>query len=299
MHMARLGTVGARGTWGDAAIWSFALDKDGLDPERAGMLVHGERRSAGHGRGASATTGSPIHLDGGVEPPHDRVHLPRSAWSCTRGGSAWTRSRSWKELDAQRVSRSTRRTPRESRFHRGMRQVYTHIVFDEIELSTGRVYSEPCHRIMRHSVSLPNTDWVAENHWCVPALLPAAVRGRYREGTRHRWSGFHRLARSRPPPQCRARAVDIRPRQPGGERCGPLAARPGRCARYCGAAECSASLRRGDSPRSGRRCNRRGQHSGGHVPYERDWHAQHAEGDCRSRCWHGYLREYSLGVRRC
>jgi dTDP-4-amino-4,6-dideoxygalactose transaminase len=46
--------------------------------------------------------------------------------------------------------------------------LYKYIVFDEIELSTGRVYAEPCHRIMRHSVSLPNTDWVAENHWCVP-----------------------------------------------------------------------------------------------------------------------------------
>ena len=46
--------------------------------------------------------------------------------------------------------------------------LYKYIVFDPIERSTGRVYEEPCHRIMGHSVDLPNTDWVASNHWCVP-----------------------------------------------------------------------------------------------------------------------------------
>jgi perosamine synthetase len=45
---------------------------------------------------------------------------------------------------------------------------YKYIVFEQIEKSTGRVYDQPCHRIMGHSVELPNTDWVAENHWCVP-----------------------------------------------------------------------------------------------------------------------------------
>jgi len=46
--------------------------------------------------------------------------------------------------------------------------LYKYVVFEEIEKSTGRVYEEPCHRIMGRSVELPNTDWVAENHWCVP-----------------------------------------------------------------------------------------------------------------------------------
>jgi dTDP-4-amino-4,6-dideoxygalactose transaminase len=45
---------------------------------------------------------------------------------------------------------------------------YKYIVFEEIEKSTGRVYDQPCHRIMGRSDELPNTDWVAENHWCVP-----------------------------------------------------------------------------------------------------------------------------------
>jgi dTDP-4-amino-4,6-dideoxygalactose transaminase len=45
---------------------------------------------------------------------------------------------------------------------------YKYIVFEEIEKSTGRVYDQPCHRIMGRSEELPNTDWAAENHWCVP-----------------------------------------------------------------------------------------------------------------------------------
>ena len=45
---------------------------------------------------------------------------------------------------------------------------YKYVVFEEIERSTGRVYERPCHRIMGQTVDLPNTDWVAENHWCVP-----------------------------------------------------------------------------------------------------------------------------------
>jgi perosamine synthetase len=46
--------------------------------------------------------------------------------------------------------------------------LYKYIVFDEIERSTGRVYAEPCHRLMGTGDDLPNSDWIAENHWCVP-----------------------------------------------------------------------------------------------------------------------------------
>ncbi|MCX7877172.1 MAG: DegT/DnrJ/EryC1/StrS family aminotransferase [Ignavibacteria bacterium] len=45
---------------------------------------------------------------------------------------------------------------------------YKYIVFDPIDNSTGKVYQEQCHRILKHNVDLPNSDWVSENHWCVP-----------------------------------------------------------------------------------------------------------------------------------
>jgi dTDP-4-amino-4,6-dideoxygalactose transaminase len=46
--------------------------------------------------------------------------------------------------------------------------LYKYIVFEELESSTGRVYDQPCHRIMGRHDDLPNTDWVAANHSCVP-----------------------------------------------------------------------------------------------------------------------------------
>jgi len=46
--------------------------------------------------------------------------------------------------------------------------LYKYVVFDWLERSTGRVYDDPCHRILGHDVELPNADWVARNHSCVP-----------------------------------------------------------------------------------------------------------------------------------
>jgi len=55
--------------------------------------------------------------------------------------------------------------------------LYKYIVFEWLERSTGRVYDEPCHRIMGHDVELPNTDWVARNHSCVPLYYRAGSKG--------------------------------------------------------------------------------------------------------------------------
>jgi perosamine synthetase len=45
---------------------------------------------------------------------------------------------------------------------------YKYIVFSPLERTTGKVYDQPCHRIMGHDAELPNSDWVAQNHWCAP-----------------------------------------------------------------------------------------------------------------------------------
>ena len=52
--------------------------------------------------------------------------------------------------------------------------LYKYIVFDPVERSTGKVYDEPCHRLLGHAVDLPATDWIAENHWCVPLYYQPA-----------------------------------------------------------------------------------------------------------------------------
>jgi perosamine synthetase len=46
--------------------------------------------------------------------------------------------------------------------------LYKYVVFEPVERSTGKVYDQPCHRLMGHHADLPNSDWVAEHHWCVP-----------------------------------------------------------------------------------------------------------------------------------
>lgn len=51
---------------------------------------------------------------------------------------------------------------------------YKYIVFEEIERSTGKVYDQPCHQIMGKEYTLPNTEWVAQNHWCVPIYYKGA-----------------------------------------------------------------------------------------------------------------------------
>ena len=51
---------------------------------------------------------------------------------------------------------------------------YKYIVFDAVEPSTGKVYDTPCHSLMKRNDDLPNTDWVAHNHWCVPIYYHGA-----------------------------------------------------------------------------------------------------------------------------
>jgi dTDP-4-amino-4,6-dideoxygalactose transaminase len=46
--------------------------------------------------------------------------------------------------------------------------LYKYVVFDQAEPSSGKVYDRPCHAIMGTGDRLPNTEWVAANHWCVP-----------------------------------------------------------------------------------------------------------------------------------
>jgi len=55
---------------------------------------------------------------------------------------------------------------------------------------------------MGHQVDLPNTDWVAGNHWCVPLYYgprssPTRSRRSPDEGARDGRSRLHRLARRR------------------------------------------------------------------------------------------------------
>jgi perosamine synthetase len=59
--------------------------------------------------------------------------------------------------------------PNRVMFPEGMKSgYYKYIIFDPIPNSTGKVYDQPCHKIMKKEYDLPNTDWVATHHWCPP-----------------------------------------------------------------------------------------------------------------------------------
>jgi dTDP-4-amino-4,6-dideoxygalactose transaminase len=74
---------------------------------------------------------------------------------------AWKKAYAEKHLDPK--------FPNRVKFPEGMVSgYYKYIVFDPVEKSTGKVYDQPCHRIMGRDDALPGTDWAAKNHWCVP-----------------------------------------------------------------------------------------------------------------------------------
>jgi perosamine synthetase len=68
--------------------------------------------------------------------------------------------------------------PNRVRFPDGMQSgYYKYIIFDQIPNSTGKVYEMPCHRIFGDDAAvLPNTDWIATNHACVPIYYPRIER---------------------------------------------------------------------------------------------------------------------------
>ena len=80
--------------------------------------------------------------------------------------------------------------------------LYKYIVFDPIERSTGKVYDEPCHRVLGHA-RRPAEHRLGRREPLVRAALLPAGRAALRsgvgsEGARHRRRRLHRLARRRP-----------------------------------------------------------------------------------------------------
>jgi dTDP-4-amino-4,6-dideoxygalactose transaminase len=149
------------GTWGDAGIWSFAPTKT-ISTGEGGMLVSGNADLIEFAR-SFREYGKPTYERPGL---NYRMHEFTAAIGIVNTERlddivAWKNLVARERLDPQH--------PNRVRLPDGMVSgYYKYIVFDELAKSTGRVYDEPCHRIMGHAVDLPNTDWVATNHWCAP-----------------------------------------------------------------------------------------------------------------------------------
>ena len=155
------------GSWGDAGAYSFYATKT-ISTGEGGMLVSNREELLEHAR-AFRNYGKPDHLVEGL-------NLRMSEFTAAIG-----------VLQTQRLDEIVARKnavareqldpahPSHLELPEGMTSgLYKYIVFEPIERSTGKVYDDPCHRIMGTGDELPNTDWVSQNHWCVPLYYAPA-----------------------------------------------------------------------------------------------------------------------------
>ena len=149
------------GSWGDAGVWSFYATKT-VSTGEGGMLVSRHEDLLEYAR-AFRSYGKPDHAVHGLNFRMSEFTAALGLVQAERLPEivAWKNAVAREQLDA--------RHPGRLRLPDGMTSgLYKYVVFDEIERSTGKVYDRPCHRILGHAVELPNSDWVAEHHWCAP-----------------------------------------------------------------------------------------------------------------------------------
>jgi len=159
------------GSWGDAGTYSFYATKT-ISTGEGGMLVTRHEAMAQFAR-SFRNYGKPDHRGQGLNFRMNEFTAALGILQVQRLPEIVT----WKQEYARTVLDPAH--PHRIRFPEGMKSgYYKYIVFDEIERSTGKVYDTPCHRTLQHSVELPNAEWVARNHWCVPLYYrPELVNG--------------------------------------------------------------------------------------------------------------------------
>ncbi|MBH30528.1 MAG: aminotransferase DegT [Candidatus Marinimicrobia bacterium] len=149
------------GSWGDVGVYSFYATKT-ISTGEGGMLVT-ENKDLLEFSKLYRNYGK---FDYNVEGLNYRISEFTAAIGCVQTDRlddivTWKNEYAKEHLNSKYQNRV--------RFPEGMISgYYKYIIFDRIENSTGKVYDEPCHRIIKKGYELPNTDWVVENHWCVP-----------------------------------------------------------------------------------------------------------------------------------
>jgi perosamine synthetase len=149
------------GTYGDAGIYSFFATKT-ITTGEGGVLVSKRPEVIEFAR-AFRNYGKPTYEVQGLNFRMSEFTAALGLIQTERLPEivAWKNDVARQELDPKYPSRLELPDGMTSGF-------YKYIVLDWLERSTGRVYDEPCHRVMGHQVDLPNSDWVARNHSCLP-----------------------------------------------------------------------------------------------------------------------------------
>jgi dTDP-4-amino-4,6-dideoxygalactose transaminase len=149
------------GTYGDAGVYSLYATKT-ISTGEGGVLVSPRPEVIEHARGFR-NYGKPTYDVQGLNFRMSEFTAALGLVQIERLPEivSWKNDVARQHLDPQHPSRLA--------LPEGMVSgLYKYVVFDWLERSTGRVYDEPCHRILGHQVELPNSDWVAQNHSCVP-----------------------------------------------------------------------------------------------------------------------------------
>ena len=149
------------GSWGDAGVYSFYATKT-ISTGEGGLLVSANEDLIDY----SKSYRNYGKFDYKIEGLNYRMNEFTAAIGCIQTDRlddivAWKNIYAEKNLNPNYSKRLILPENMISGF-------YKYIVFEKIEKSTGKVYDEPCHKIMKKDYDLPNTDWVAQNHWCVP-----------------------------------------------------------------------------------------------------------------------------------
>lgn len=154
------------GSWGDVGIYSFYPTKT-VSCGEGGMAVTRHEALAQHLRKYRSYGVGSGHR---IQAMNHRMHELTAALGVVQA-RRMEEIVAWKRVYAREVLDP--RHPNRVRLPEGMEGgYYKYIVFDPIEKTAGRVYQQPCHRIFGHDADLPVTDWVSENHWCVPIHYP-------------------------------------------------------------------------------------------------------------------------------
>jgi perosamine synthetase len=157
------------GTYGDAGVYSLYATKT-ISTGEGGVLVSRRPEVIEHARNFR-NYGKPSYEVQGLNFRMSEFTAALGLVQIERLPEivAWKNETARRELDPAHPSRLE--------LPEGMTSgLYKYIVFDWLEKSTGRVYDEPCHRILAHQVELPNSDWVARNHSCVPLYYRPEAR---------------------------------------------------------------------------------------------------------------------------
>ncbi len=157
------------GTWGDAGVYSLYATKT-VSTGEGGVLVTSNPELTAHAR-SYRNYGKPDYAVHGL-------NFRMSEFTAALGIVAVERMEEivrWKNAAARALLDPLH--PARIELPDGMVSgLYKYVVFEPIERSTGKVYDDPCHHRWGDGTSFPNSDWVAQSHWCAPLYYrPQAV----------------------------------------------------------------------------------------------------------------------------